>query len=722
MPTPHQPYREALTRALAGALVAGWVVAGVDVAMAISGRSDAPVLDFALRTASLYGGVALLVGLVAGLVLGALAATHGNGFIRRAVQWLADDRERDHHTVAILCAGAVCLVELAAFVALVSALLVGTAERKSTAAILSGLLSAAAVPLLALGSYPIYRTALTLSRQLPRTRRPKSLLLLGTLVVAAVTLPCLVITTQLDWRALPLGAPMLALLFATIAVLWIGLAPKRSDLWAKGAGATTLVAMAIFFSPASEATFALLSDAPGVKIFLAVGRRLTDHDGDGYSARFGGGDCDDRNPNVHPGAFDEPENGVDENCQSGDAKKPAARKQATAPGTTHFDDNVLILAIDTLRADRLGYTGYQRGGKSLTPRIDEFAAGATTFRRTYSQAPNTPRSFPSLFFSRLPSHIRWDQPFQNYPVALGDNVSLFEVLSQSGFRTVGVSSHFYFTKERGITQGFVEYDNDGAQSIKDSNHDIAAPRVAPRVGAKLKELARSGQKFALFAHLFEPHSTYMEHPEFPIRSRGLEGLEEKYDYEIAFVDRYVGEILDALKTAGLSDNTMVVLLSDHGEGFGEHKVGREAMYFHGQTLYDELLRVPLLIRAPGQKPHTVDEPVMLLDVAPTILEALGVLVPESFEGRSLAAAVRGKSLVPEPVYAELEPAPSWNHAAKMRLDADGKTKLVHRISDSRYELYDLARDPKEQHDLFSEDHARADSMKQKMTAWLDGGP
>src|SRR5207248_2487502 len=169
--------------------------------------------------------------------------------------------------------------------------------------------------------------------------------------------------------------------------------------------------------------------------------------------------------------------------------------------------------------------------------------------------------------------------------------TFFEALKTAGLRTVGVFSHFYMKPENGIARGFDAWDDEGALTLHDSNTDVAAPRITPRVVAQLDGLAKSGQRFALWTHFFEPHSRYMEHEEFPAKSGGLHGLEEKYDGEVQFVDRHLGQVLDALEKAGLAATTAVVVFADHGEAFGEHRFGGERMYFHGQTLYDELLRV-----------------------------------------------------------------------------------------------------------------------------------
>src|SRR5262249_50825081 len=161
------------------------------------------------------------------------------------------------------------------------------------------------------------------------------------------------------------------------------------------------------------------------------------------------------------------------------------------------------------------------------------------------------------------------------------------------------------------------------------------------------------------------------------------------------------------------------LISDHGEAFGKHRYGGERMFFHGQTLYDELLRVPVVVAAPGQEARTVDDPAMLIDVAPTIAELMGVAPPHDFNGRSLAPYLAGQTLPPRPVEAELLPAPEWNHDAKMMIAADGRTKIIYRISDSLFELYDLVADPDEQKNLVDEKKDVAKKMKQAIATWKE---
>src|SRR5678816_2562234 len=141
-------------------------------------------------------------------------------------------------------------------------------------------------------------------------------------------------------------------------------------------------------------------------------------------------------------------------------------------------------------------------------------------------------------------------------------------------------------------------------------------------------------------------STYMAHDEFPITESGGGGLMQKYDYEIAFADMRTAKIIDAIDKNGMRDKVMLLVVADHGEAFGVHRAYGQKMFFHGQTLYDELLRVPLLVRVPGVAPRRVAEPVALLDVAPTIVELMGAPRQASFQGRSLVPALVGEALAP----------------------------------------------------------------------------
>jgi arylsulfatase A-like enzyme len=196
----------------------------------------------------------------------------------------------------------------------------------------------------------------------------------------------------------------------------------------------------------------------------------------------------------------------------------------------------------------------------------------------------------------------------------------------------------------------------------------------------------------------------------------MDSLGAKYDAEVSFDDVHVGKMLDALEQAGLLDKTIVVVMADHGEAFGEHKFGGERMYFHGQTIYDELLHVPLVIRVPGIAPRVIDDPVMLLDLGPTLLDLVGAPPGARMEGRSLVPALVGDELPPQPVFGELMTAPSWQHKWRsIRMDG---YKLIDKQTESSIELYDVVHDPTEQHDVADSERARVKDLR----AALSRGP
>ncbi len=333
---------------------------------------------------------------------------------------------------------------------------------------------------------------------------------------------------------------------------------------------------------------------------------------------------------------------------------------------------IVLISIDTLRSDHLPAYGY---GGGETPAIDRLARDGVLFERAFSHAAQTLPAHASLLTGVLPAtHGVRDNV--GFPLVANGASTLAERLGRAGYTTGGAVSSFVLRAETGISRGFERYD---------------APETPERPGREtLARLLpwldewRDGRPF-LFFHLYEPHAPYRPPadlaPRFP----------KRYDGEIAAADRVVGELLATLDERGLYDRALIVLVSDHGEGLGDH--GEEE---HGFLLYREAIQVPLVVKLPAgaRAGERVREAVGLVDVAPTLLEAAGLEPGPSLAGHSLLSEAPGS----RPVYSE-----TWSTFihfgwSELLSAVDGR---FHYIASPRPELFDLDADPGETTNLIA---------------------
>lgn len=378
---------------------------------------------------------------------------------------------------------------------------------------------------------------------------------------------------------------------------------------------------------------------------------------------------------------------------------------------------VVMIVVDTLRADHVGAYGSSRG---LTPSIDALAERSHLFEHALATSSWTRPSIASMLTSRYPTSLG----LLDKTDALTDGaVTLPEVLrNQAGFQTLAVITNANIAAQWGFDQGF---DRFVWPHVRRRYPDDFPIRVAEGVTPKALELLDRrdlGRPFFLFVLYVDPHDPYLPHPKIlpeptptgrfdgsrrELRRLGrlrLRAEPEDYDRirhlyagEVKYVDRWIGRLLDGLEERRLGDNVLILLTSDHGEGLWTH--GRRG---HGTDLYEESVHVPLLVKYPGMTKAdagSIAPPVSLVDLAPTILGAVGAPKPPSFQGFDLRPLTRGDSRGSafEYVYTEMDHR-NRNFEAIRR----GDWKLIRnrqatgRGSDA-VELYDLATDPAEQH-------------------------
>jgi arylsulfatase A-like enzyme len=492
-------------------------------------------------------------------------------------------------------------------------------------------------------------------------RAPAALQLIAAALAAAATLaiPVARLPVQLGRRALIATASAVVLLLA--AFVFAGrIAPGSYPVAAATIQARGLVAAQV----------------------AALTAGLGDRDGDGFAGLFGGMDCDDGDPEIHPLATDIPDNGVDEDCFEGDlsAEVLAADRQvrlARRRPPRQRARNLILITVDALRADAVGFGGAEHPS---SPTMDGLAAGGATFARAYSQAPMTRRAFPALLAGRYPANIHWLDLESRYPYTVShpDNLYLAEVARDAGLAT-GAVLGFAYARKAGFDQGFQERKVHRWGQVRSKR---TGDRIVDDGIALIRQWRAGGDRFLLWLHFYEAHHPYVRHAPYDFG----DGDYERYLSEVRWIDAQLERLMAALVELGIEGETAVVFTGDHGEEFGEH--GGE---YHGD-LYREDLHVPLLVAGPGIGARRLEAPVGLIDVAPTILELLGIEIPEAFDGDSLLPWIEtGEEPDERHVYAELIP----DRRVKRRVATliGRRWQLILDFELGNRELFDLEADP-----------------------------
>ncbi|UCC39773.1 MAG: sulfatase-like hydrolase/transferase [Candidatus Aminicenantes bacterium] len=359
--------------------------------------------------------------------------------------------------------------------------------------------------------------------------------------------------------------------------------------------------------------------------------------------------------------------------------------------------NVIIVTLDTLRADRVSCYGYS---KAKTPNLDELAKNGVRFDNTVCQAPLTLPSHASLFTGLYP---HFHQVRDNGSYYLDKRFkTLAEIFKEREYKTAAFIGAFPVDSRFGLDQGFDAYDDTFREEERFKTFN--SERRAEEVFLSFKEWFSENfnHKFFIWIHYYDPHLPY--DPPSPYK----EQFSDPYDGEVAYSDFYVGKIISLLKEKNAFDRTLIVIAGDHGEGLGEHRE-----IDHGIFLYDTTLKVPLIFCASQNLPsnHVVTSQVRLIDIFPTVLDLTKIPLAEEVHGETLIPYIENKKKRDLVSYIETVHPREMFHWADLKGIVNGKMKF---IDAPKPELYDLKKDPKEENNLYQKEEQIASRMKKEL--------
>ena len=378
---------------------------------------------------------------------------------------------------------------------------------------------------------------------------------------------------------------------------------------------------------------------------------------------------------------------------------------STAGAAPRRPRNLVLVTIDTLRADRLGCYGYTQ---AETPNLDHLAASGTLFTAAVAHTPLTTPSHASMFTGLYPTEhkVRDTGGF----ILQTPHPTLAEILQQQGWDTAAVVGSAALDRRFGLNRGFATYDDampkPDPHRAATENPERRAGEVVDRAVAWLASPAL--RPYFLWVHVYDPHFPYDPPSPFREKFRG-----RPYDGEVAYADQQLGRLFAAIAKKS-ADDTLMVVLSDHGESLGEH-----GEYTHGVFLYDSTLHIAFLLAGPGVPVGLrVKQQARIVDLMPTLLDLLGVKAPTDLQGTSLVPALQGKEMRTSYSYSETL-YPKINHGwAELRGVHTGQWMYIHA---PKPELYDLAKDPAETNNTVRAQPAEAAHLEARLKTFLTAG-
>lgn len=359
--------------------------------------------------------------------------------------------------------------------------------------------------------------------------------------------------------------------------------------------------------------------------------------------------------------------------------------------------HIILISIDTCRADYLGCYGYRL---KTTPNIDALANESILFENVVTPSPLTLPAHSTMLTGTIPPYhgVRINLNYR-----LGDsNLTIAEILRRNGYKTGAVIGSFILGSQSGISQGFENY-NDRFLGKREPGFEHKR-RAAEVSNFAVKWLAENANEdFFLFLHYFDPHAEYI--PPEPFASKFADN---PYAGEIAYTDECIGKVIGKLKSLGIYECTLLIITGDHGESFGEH-----GEYTHGYFIYNPTIKVPLIFKLPGKnEPKRIKETVGLVDIVPTILSQLGILIPSHVQGKSLSGYFDEKTENQGDRYFYCESlVPTMLKCNSLHGLACNDWKY---IQTSRPELYDLKNDPNEINNLIDNEPKQSALLRNRL--------